>query len=160
MLVGLLAARNAGVPVPDESIADALDYMKASTSRRSGTTGYTLGSFGNSGGSNLSAISALTMSIGQKQDWEHCEAASRHISKFVDQLDSSYPFYNMYYMGQALFQTDYESWKRWNAITIRRLRRMQKEDGSFNSSHGKAYATSMACLALALNYRFLPVYER
>ena len=36
----------------------------------------------------------------------------------------------------------------------------QNPDGSFDSQHGKVYATSMACLALALNYRFLPIYER
>lgn len=160
VLVGLLAARNAGVPVPNQSVEDALEYMKAVTNRRSGSAGYVMSSFGGTNGANMSAISALTMCIGQKRNWEHREAASKYISRFVDQADPNYPYYNMYYMAQALFQSDYESWKRWNEITIRRLRRMQKDDGSFDSSHGKAYATSMACLALALNYRFLPIYER
>lgn len=160
VLVGLLAARNAGVRVPDKSVADALEYMKSLTSRRSGETSYTMSFGAVTSGSNLSAISALTMSIGQKRNWEQREAASKRIARFVDQVDSQFPYYNMYYMAQALFQSDYESWKRWNEITIRRLRRKQKDDGSFDSQHGKAYATSMACLALALNYRFLPIYER
>ena len=160
VLVGLLAARNAGVPVPDQNINDAMEYIKTLTSRRTGDTGYTMGLGGLTGGSNLSAISTLVMSIGQQSDLEQHEAASKRIAKFVDQVDSSFPYYNMYYMAQALFQSDYESWKRWNEITIRRLRRQQKDDGSFDSEHGKAYATSMACLALALNYRFLPIYER
>jgi len=33
----------------------------------------------------------------------------------------------------------------------------QAPDGSFNNG---AYETGMSLLALALNYRFLPVYER
>jgi hypothetical protein len=63
-------------------------------------------------------------------------------------------------MSQALFQSDFEAWNRWNQLIIRRLKREQNADGSFDSAYGKAYATSMSVLALALNYRFLPIYER
>jgi hypothetical protein len=40
------------------------------------------------------------------------------------------------------------------------LKASQRADGSFESQFGNAYGTSMALLALALNYRFLPIYER
>jgi hypothetical protein len=40
---------------------------------------------------------------------------------------------------------------------VRELRDLQKEDGSFNDG---SYETGMSLLALALNYRFLPIYER
>ena len=36
------------------------------------------------------------------------------------------------------------------------MRDIQHDDGSF----GGAYQTGMSLLALALNYRFLPIYER
>ena len=36
----------------------------------------------------------------------------------------------------------------------------QAPDGSFEGSRGEAYGTAMSLLALALNYRFLPIYER
>ena len=60
-------------------------------------------------------------------------------------------------MAQALFQGDYESWQKWNAMTVRQLHETQNEDGGFN---GSSYSTAMSLLALALNYRFLPIYER
>ena len=63
-------------------------------------------------------------------------------------------------MAQALFHSDLETWQAWNRRTVERLREMQREDGSFTSSHGQVYGTGMSVLALALNYRLLPVYER
>jgi hypothetical protein len=63
-------------------------------------------------------------------------------------------------MAQALFQGDFAAWDKWNTKTIRQLKPLQNDDGSFASSHGPAYGTSMSLLALALNYRFLPIYER
>ena len=35
-----------------------------------------------------------------------------------------------------------------------------KADGSFSGDFGPQVATSLSLLALALNYRFLPIYER
>ena len=63
-------------------------------------------------------------------------------------------------MAQALFQGDFEAWTKWNTKTIRQLKDMQNDDGSFRSSHGPVYGTAMSLLALASNYRFLPIYER
>ena len=38
---------------------------------------------------------------------------------------------------------------------------MQDDSGQIGrSDYGPAYGTSMSLLALALNYRFLPIYER
>jgi hypothetical protein len=65
--------------------------------------------------------------------------------------------YFRYYMAQALFQGDYEAWQKWNGALVRELQTAQHEDGSFS---GGAYGTGMSLLALALNYRFLPIYER
>ena len=78
----------------------------------------------------------------------------------LDQPNTSYPFYFRYYMAQSLFQTDLEAWKRWNRQTIEQLQELQAEDGSFQSRHGNAYGTAMSLLAMALNYKLLPIYER
>jgi hypothetical protein len=37
---------------------------------------------------------------------------------------------------------------------------MQAADGSIRGQFGPELGTSMSLLALALNYRFLPIYER
>ncbi len=158
VLVGLLAARNAGIKVPDTSIEDALLYIREVTGKR-GDVAYTSG-FGVSFGTNMSAIACLTFSIAKRQDWPEYQAVAKFVKSNADTIDASHPHYNLYYMSQALFQSNFEAWNRWNQVIIRRLKREQNSDGSFDSSYGKAYATSMSVLALALNYRFLPIYER
>ena len=62
--------------------------------------------------------------------------------------------------ANTVFQADFEGWEKWYGKTIRQLKAMQNADGSFRSGHGEAYGTAMSMLALALNYRFLPIYER
>ncbi|MGA2702525.1 MAG: hypothetical protein ABSH35_15705 [Isosphaeraceae bacterium] len=43
---------------------------------------------------------------------------------------------------------------------VRQLKAAQKPDGSFQGQFGPTLSTSFSLLALALNYRFLPIYER
>ena len=65
-----------------------------------------------------------------------------------------------YYQAQALFQGDVDAWEKWNKLLVRQLKQAQQPDGSFQGQFGPAFSTSMSLLALALNYRFLPIYER
>jgi len=62
--------------------------------------------------------------------------------------------------SQALFQGDQEAWELWNQQQVRRLKAAQQPDGSFPADFGPAYGTGMSLLVLALNYRYLPIYER
>ena len=156
VLMGLLAARNAGMNVPDETVDAAFQYMRRSTSRN-GFVAYS-GGFGGMGESmNRSAIATLVAAVGKQKDERKYPATLKHITSRLEHRERSHPHYFRYYMAQALFQGDYESWKKWNAMTIRQLQAEQAADGSFGRG---AYGTGMSLLALALNYRFLPIYER
>ncbi len=159
VLMGLLAARNAGVRVPDDCIDKALEYFQKMTSKQGGV-GYSGGVGGLGGSKNLQAVSSLVMSIGRRKNLSEYEAVSKQVALNIEHSEAGYPFYFRYYMAQALFQSDFQAWQRWNKKTTRQLKSMQNEDGSFQSSHGQAYGTAMSLLALALNYRFLPIYER
>jgi hypothetical protein len=156
ILMGLLAARNAGMDVPDEVIKVAMEYMNRSTGK-DGSVAYS-GGFGGMGESmNRSAIATLVSAVSKVKDESKYQATLKHLTTRLDHRESSYKEYFRYYMAQALFQGDYEAWKKWNAGTVRQLSETQREDGSFD---GGAYGTAMSMLALALNYRFLPIYER
>jgi hypothetical protein len=157
VLMGLFAARNAGMDVPDEVINGGMDFMRRSTAT-DGSVAYT-GGLANMGGSlNLTAISSLVGAISKTKDTEQYKGA---IKKLVDNMgepaSSNYVEYFRYYAAQSLFQGDYQAWQKWNDKTIRELKQSQKDDGSFNSG---PYETGMSLLALALNYRLLPIYER
>jgi hypothetical protein len=157
VLMGLLAARNAGMNVPDDVVNNAMEFMRRSTGS-DGSVAYA-GGFGGMGGSmNLTAVSALVSAVSKTKDTDQYKAA---LARLVDNLQTadanSYPEYFHYYMAQALFQGDYDAWQKWNADLVRQLHDAQHDDGSFT---GGAYGTGMSLLALALNYRFLPIYER
>ena len=158
VLMGLLGARNAGIEVPNEAIDKALSFFQTNTMRH-GTVSYQpANSYGN--GITRTAIGTLVYAIGKRKNTSEYKAASEFIKRRIDQDVNDHPFYHRYYMAQALFHSDLEAWQAWNQQIIERLQKMQNEDGSFTSSHGTAYGTGMSVLALALNYRLLPVYER
>lgn len=156
VLMGLLAARNAGMEVADEVIDAALEYMRRSTGK-DGSVAYS-GGFGGFGESmNRSAIATLVAAVSKHKESDEYKATLKHITERLEHSEGNYKEYFRYYMAQALFQGDYVSWQKWNAATARVLGETQAPDGSFNNG---PYETGMSLLALALNYRFLPVYER
>jgi len=158
VLMGLLGARNAGVEVPNEAVEKALDFFKINTMRDGNVSYQPAQSHGS--GITRTAIGTLVYAVGKRKDLPEYKAASESIKRRMDQDVSDHPFYYRYYMAQALFHSDLEAWKAWNQRTVERLQKMQEPDGSFSSTHGRAYGTGMSVLALALNYRLLPVYER
>ena len=155
-IVALLAARNAGVAVPDEAINKGLAYMRSCRSIN-GSYGYT--SKG-SGRLTLTAIGSLCYSLAKKKDEAGYKKSTDYLKLNIRTQDSSYPFYFRYYMSQALFQADEELWEIWNKDNIRLLSVTQLPDGSWAGNHGNAFSTAGALLSLALNYRFLPIYEK
>lgn len=59
-----------------------------------------------------------------------------------------------------MFQGDVEARKQWPKLLVQQLKAAQQPDGSILGQHGAVVGTSFSLLALALNYRFLPIYER
>lgn len=158
VLVGLLAARNAGIEVPDKSIDQAIKYF-ASMTADNGTVGYSGGMQANAESTARSSIACLVFSIAKRKDTKQFEAVRDYVARSLTQ-QSPYLEYGRYYQAQALFQADLEAWEKWNRSLIRQLKADQQSDGSFRGNYGACAATSMSLLALALNYKFLPIYER
>lgn len=158
VLVGLLAARNAGIEVPDASIDQAISYYTSMTSD-SGQVAYS--GMGSSGDSLArSSIAALVYALAHRKDLPQYEATVRYLTSRLEQQPTAWPEYTLYYQSQALFQGDVEAWEKWNQLLIRKLKASQRQDGSFDGQLGPSLSTSMSLLALALNYRLLPIYER
>lgn len=159
VLVGLLAARNAGLEVPDEVIDRAIDYYTKMTSD-SGQVGYSGGFGGFDESMARISIATLVYSVARRKDLPQYKATLGYLTARLENSGNSYPEYTRYYQAQALFQGDVEAWEKWNKLLVRELKSVQAEDGSIRSQFGTHLGTSMSLLALALNYRFLPIYER
>ena len=155
-VVSLFAARNAGMPVPNEAIKKALAYL-ASCRGGDGSYGYTSAAGGKP---TLTAIGSLCLSLAKEKDSKGYAASLAYLKKNLDYRDRYYPYYYEYYMSQALFHADTATWDEWNSRNIRYLATIQSADGSFLGSQGQAFSTSGALLSLALNYRDLPNYEK
>ncbi len=160
ILVSLLAARNAGIEVPDKNIDKAISYFKSMTSK-GGQVAYAGGLGGYDESQARVSIAALVYAIsGQKELAEFKACADFLKSRGSVKMGEHYGEYTSYYKAQALFQADTEAWEKWNKQLINELKQSQKSDGRFDGSFGPQVATSMSLLSLALNFRFLPIYER
>jgi len=159
VLMGLLAARNAGIEVPDSSVDQAITFFN-SMSSNSGSVTYasSLDSFGES--IARSSITSLVYSIAKRRDAATYAPILKVISSDLESMDGPWPEYTRYYRAQALFQGDVKTWEKWNRILIKKLKGIQTADGSFSGSLGVTNDTSFSLLALALNFKFLPIYER
>lgn len=160
ILVSLLAARNAGIEVPDKNIDRAISYFTSMTSK-SGQVAYAGGLGGYDESQARISIATLVYAIAGRKDLKEFKACATFLkAKDAIKIGDHYGEYTAYYKAQALFQADFEAWEKWNKILIKELKQTQKTDGHFDGSFGPSVATSMSLLSLALNFRFLPIYER
>ncbi len=161
VLVGLLAARNAGIEVPDESIDKGITYYVKMTSP-SGQVAYTGGLGGFDESLSRISIGTLVYSVARRKDLPQYKWTLENLKQKSDSpgTPGGYAEYQRYYQAQALFQGDVKAWEKWNKLLIRQLKGAQQPDGSFKGQFGPVTSTTLSLLALALNYRFLPIYER
>jgi hypothetical protein len=162
VFVGLLAARNAGIEVPDEAIDKAISFYAQMTSA-SGEVAYAggMGGFGES--LARSSIATLVFSVARRKDLKQYKATIEYLRQRADQGgggQAGWTEYAHYYEAQALFQGDVAAWEKWNRSLVRQLKQTQQPDGSFRGQLGTSVGTSLSLLALAVNFRFLPIYER
>ena len=155
-MVALFAARNAGIKVPEEAIERGKAYI-LSGQDSSGGFGYTTSS-----GANLprTAIGSLILSLAKDTESDAYENSIEYLKKSAKFGDQGHKFYSLYYTSQAIFRASPSLWNSWNSQNFKQLQSTQTENGAWNGNYGKTFATSAALLSLALNYRYLPIYER
>jgi hypothetical protein len=155
-MMGLYAARNAGIEVSDEAIKKGVDFF-VKCQGPDGGIGYS-----NASGPNAtrSAIAVLVFALARQYDTVPMKACYRYVEKAMRAGAGPYEFYHEYYLSQALFQANESAWETWNKENIKRMISRQQRDGSWQGNFGTTYSTASALLSMALNYRFLPIYEK
>jgi hypothetical protein len=153
-MVALLAARNAGMAVPEECIQNGLKFF-LSCQTPEGGFGYISPVAPNA---TRTAIGCVVFALAREKN----SAAFKSAFAFLKGAppDRAYPQYFLYYASQAFFHGSPESWQEWNRANIKELRATQTPDGNWEGQLGSTFATAGSLLSLALNYRYLPIYER
>jgi len=153
-MVALFAARNAGIGVPEEAIQKGLKFfLQCQTA--DGGIGYT----GNTAPNGArTAIACLVFTLAKEKNSNAFKSAFEFLQKAP--VQQSYAHYYLYYAAQAFFHASPEAWRTWNSRNIQTLAAGQNPDGSWEGQFGTTFATAASLLSLALNYRYLPIYER
>jgi squalene cyclase len=153
-MVALLAARNAGIPVPEKAIQNGLKFF-AACQTPDGGVGYTAAAGPNS---TRTAITCVVYALAKSKDAKVFQTAFDYFAKAP--AEKQYAHYYLYYASQAFFHGSPEAWQNWNRENVKSLKLSQAPDGNWDGSFGPTFSTAGSLLSLALNYRYLPIYER
>jgi hypothetical protein len=166
-VMALRAARNLGCDVPAESIDRAVAYIKRCHDGASG--GFRYQPFG-SVTVACTGTSILALEICGKEH-HHCPEALRGGAYLLRKgnlphAGQDWFFYSIYYGSQAAFQLGGNYWTVFRPRLHDVLLGMQSSGGFWDGRSsdaqqgGRAYCTAMAILALTVEHRFLPIYQR
>jgi len=164
LLQALRSAREAGVHVDPAVIARAVGYLEKSQ-LEDGSFAYQIGSQRSSVGLTAAAISSLnaTGKYGGTAIARGVDAIFKGLAqREEDGATSRFPFYERLYLAQAFWQhQDTKLFARWYPTAEKDLMRLQDQDGSwFDPRFGRAYATAMNALVLAMPDTLLPAFQR
>lgn len=166
-VMALRAARNLGCDVPADAIDRAVEYIKRCHDSGSGGFRYQPGSHVTVA---CTGTSILALEICGKEH-HHCPEALRGGAYLLrrenlPRKEQQWFFYSIYYGSQAAFQLGGNYWTVFRPRLHEVLLGMQNGSGFWDGRSsdaqqgGRAYGTAMAILALTVEYRFLPIYQR
>jgi hypothetical protein len=161
-LMALRAAKSAGCAVPAENIDKAVAYLKHCAVPGGGFA-YQPGQGANN---PRSGTGVLALEICGEHNTPQAVAGADYLAKHPPHWSSPYFFYEVYYCSQAMFQMGDKYFLNYYPKLVQILLDHQERDGSWLSgdgndrSGGRNYCTAMAILALAVEYRYLPIYQR
>lgn len=162
-LLALRAAKDAGCDVPAENIDDAILYVRRLRVPGNRGFGYQAG-HGSTATRAGTGILALEV-CGDHHSEEVLGAADQLLRRPLNRNDG-YFFYGAYYCTVGMFKVGGPRWERIKPVLYDSILGSQLANGSWHARNGSErkagpnYATSMAVLALAVEYRFLPIYQR
>ena len=164
-VMSLRAAKNVGCDVPPERIQMAVEFINNCYDPNTG--GYRYMPQANVTPA-CTGTSILALELCGKE--YHRSETSLRAGGFLLKNDLTrgrgHYFYGVYYCAQAMFQLGDNYWKSYRAKLHEQLLPAQMANGSWGGrvsddvQFGPNYCTSMAVLALTVEYRLLPIYQR
>jgi hypothetical protein len=172
LLLALRGSKDAGIPVPKETIDAAVRYVESCRSEKdqSGLSGF---AYQPGQGKKWSTTAAGVMSLmlcGNYKPSALKDGLDYLMKTRKDKDDKEWFIYGHYYAAQAMYQAganekfrDY--WQKWYPdiakTVIERQRTNGPERGMYEPDRGPPiWGTGMCVLILGIPYRYLPIYQR
>ena len=159
-IMGLRAARDAGLHVPDDVRTKCIEYVKKCQNADGGFRYQTTGS----GGSTFALTAAGVVSLYSAgiYDGEPIEKALKWLLDHMPSKttsNSNYFFYGQYYAVQAMWHAGGDYWDKWYPAIREILLARQAEDGSWPDAEVcPEFGTAMALIILQIPNNFLPIF--
>jgi hypothetical protein len=163
-IMGLRAARNAGIEVPIETIDKAVEYVRACQNEDGGFK-YQLNRGASAWPRSAAGVASLFYA-GIYDDKAIDDGLAYLVREALpNQPDGRgrghYYFYGHYYAVQTMYLAGGEWWETWWPNIRAELLDNQSSDGLWrNSVADDAYGTAMALIILQMPKRYLPIFQK
>ena len=160
-LLALRAAKDIGCDVPIERIDYAVSYVKRCSSGR----GFAYQPMGGTT-STLTAAGVLCLQVCDHLDDNEVHSGIQFLQRQPLRYDEGWYFYGAYYHAISAYKFGGPDWERTKAILFQQLVANQQPVGGWKAMNGnerpqgEVYSTSLAVLALTVEYGYLPIYQR
>ncbi len=166
-IMGLRAARDAGIKVDKQVIDEAVKYVRKCQNGDGGFS-YVAG-MGGGGGSGFARTAAGVASLYYAGVFE-TEQGKKDLERGLKYLIKQIPgkgggegegnfFYGNYYAVQAMFLAGGDYWAQWYPAIREALIKRQAANGSWTGDVNDDFATSIALIILQMPNRYLPVFN-
>jgi len=161
-ILALRAARNIGCDVPAQKIELALEFVQQCRDPRSGGFAYQPGGQVSPACTGTGILALELCGKQRHHSPEALKAGSYLLDHPTRNPSDSHYHYTLYYASQAMFQLGNNYWRIYRKRLHETLLESQQRNGAWltNDGVGPTYSTSMSILALTVEYRLLPIYQR
>lgn len=162
-LLALRAAKNVGCDIPAEAIDRAVAYVKQCSPQ--GGRGFAYQP-GQASSASMTAAGITALQVCGLRDDPLVQTGVEGLQVRLPKPAEAYYLYGSYYTAVALHHHGGDPWKQTGPVLFRELLRRQQPDGGWPAGQnaeaplGRVYATSLALLALTVEYGYLPIYQR
>ncbi len=157
-IMALRAAANAGVRVPRDTTARAIEYVKRCANNADGGFSYMVTNRGS--GQARTGAGVLSLIVMGQRNAEECQRGLEYLMTRPPGTRDGHVFYALYYCTQAMYQAGGKYWQYWYPKAAEYLLSTQRSDGSWFDGPGQAYASAMGVLALQVPAALLPIYQK
>jgi hypothetical protein len=161
---GLRSCRNAGIPVPTETIENAKQYIY-SCKNSDGGISYSSRNKGSSRPAITAAALATLYNAGD-YDSRHVPEMMKYAKKELHDITSSgarsfgHWHYTYLYYSQVVYRQGVAQWEPFRDALCKRIIAEQSTNGSWTGNIGPIYVSSCNLVMLQLDRAYLPVYQR